>query len=179
MNKKGMTLVEIIVSIVLVSIILIFITRLLITVNGLYKRSKLEVDFEILDTLLIDAVESDVNRYAVKSVSTDGKSITFIFNAYRESKLDENIVKKLSLTDDGGYIKYEQVGSINSPLTSDERAKNFVRKIPDNAILDLNDCFTYDELYSDSTFKLYEIRFKVLSSNGNDFTANMFFKTLE
>ena len=34
-----MTLVEIIVSIVLVSIILIFVTRLLITVNGLYKKS--------------------------------------------------------------------------------------------------------------------------------------------
>lgn len=46
MNKKGMTLVEIIVSIVLVSIILIFITRLLITVNGLYKKSKLEVDLK-------------------------------------------------------------------------------------------------------------------------------------
>ena len=56
MNKKGMTLVEIIVSIVLVSIILIFVTRLLITVNGLYKKSKLEVDFEVLNTLLIDAV---------------------------------------------------------------------------------------------------------------------------
>ena len=66
MNKKGMTLVEIIVSIVLVSIILIFVTRLLITVNGLYKKSKLEVDFEVLNTLLIDAVSTDINRYGVK-----------------------------------------------------------------------------------------------------------------
>ncbi|UKI28403.1 MAG: hypothetical protein L6V78_05640 [Clostridium sp.] len=46
MNKKGMTLVEIIVSIVLcVNYSYFFITRLLITVNGLYKKSKLEVDF--------------------------------------------------------------------------------------------------------------------------------------
>ena len=66
MNKKGMTLVEIIVSIVLVSIILIFVTRLLITVNGLYKKSKLEVDFEVLNTLLIDTVSTDINRYGVK-----------------------------------------------------------------------------------------------------------------
>lgn len=177
MNKKGMTLVEVIVSIVLVSIILVFITRLLITVNGLYKRSKLEVDFEILDTLLIDAIESDINRYGVREVNSDSKSITFTFNAYRESKLDEYIVKKLSLTDDGSYIKYEQV-STSTPLTSDERANNFVRKIPDGAILDTTNCFINNELYSDSTSKLYEIKFKIMSSNGNDFTANIFYKTL-
>ena len=94
MNKKGMTLVEIIVSIVLVSIILIFITRLLITVNGLYKKSKLEVDFEVLDTILIDTISTDINRYGVKSVSLDGKkSVTITFNAFRESNLNELIVR--------------------------------------------------------------------------------------
>ena len=119
-----------------------------------------------------------MNRYGVKEVSSDSKSITFTFNAYRESKLDEYIVKKLSLTDDGSYIKYEQV-STSTPLTSDERANNFVRKIPDGAILDTTNCFINNELYSDSTSKLYEIKFKIMSSNGNDFTANIFFKTLE
>ena len=93
MNKKGMTLVEIIVSIVLVSIILIPITRLLITVNGLYKKSKLEVDFEVLDTILIDTISTDINRYGVKSVSLDGKkSVTITFYAFSESNFNEIIV---------------------------------------------------------------------------------------
>lgn len=174
MNKKGMTLVEIIVSIVLVSIILIFITRLLITVNGLYKKSKLEVDFEVLDTILIDTISTDINRYGVKSVSLDGKkSVTITFNAFRESNLNELIVKKLSLTDDARYIKYEYV---NNNLTSDERTRNFVRKVPDGAIIDENDFVNYKEF--ENTI-LRELRVKMLASNGNDFTSNIYFKIAE
>ncbi len=174
MNKKGMTLVEIIVSIVLVSIILIFITRLLITVNGLYKKSKLEVDFEVLDTILIDTISMDINRYGVKSVSLDAKkSVTITFNAFRESNLNELIVKKLSLTDDARYIKYEYV---NNNLTSDERTRNFVRKVPDGAIIDENDFANYKEFENTS---LRELRVKMLASNGNDFTSNIYFKIAE
>ena len=148
MNKKGMTLVEIIVSIVLVSIILIFITRLLIIVNGLYKKSKLEVDFEVLDTILIDTISTDINRYGVKSVSLDGKkSVTITFNAFRESN-----------------------------LTSDERIRNFVRKVPDGAIIDENDFVNYKEFENTS---LRELRVKMLASNGNDFTSNIYFKIAE
>lgn len=174
MNKKGMTLVEIIVSIVLVSIILIFITRLLITVNGLYKKSKLEVDFEVLDTILIDTISTDINRYGVKSVSLDGKkSVTITFNAFREGNLNELIVKKLSLTDDARYIKYEYV---NNNLTSDERTRNFVRKVPDGAIIDENGFVNYKEFENTS---LRELRVKMLASNGNDFTSNIYFKIAE
>lgn len=174
MNKKGMTLVEIIVSIVLVSIILIFITRLLITVNGLYKKSKLEVDFEVLDTILIDTISTDINRYGVKRVSLEGKkSVTITFNAFRESNLNELIVKKLSLTDDARYIKYEYV---NNNLTSDERTRNFVHKVPDGAIIDENDFVNYKEFENTS---LRELRVKMLASNGNDFTSNIYFKIAE
>ena len=158
MNKKGMTLVEIIVSIVLVSIILIFVTRLLITVNGLYKKSKLEVDFEVLNTLLIDAVSTDINRYGVNKIETDGnKSVIITFNAYRESNLSEHIMKRLS-------------------LTSDERARNFVRKVPDGAIIDEANFVQYNSFNNSG---LNELRVKMLASNGNDFTSNIYFKIVE
>ena len=174
MNKKGMTLVEIIVSIVLVSIILIFVTRLLITVNGLYKKSKLEVDFEVLNTLLIDAVSTDINRQGVNKIETDGnKSVIITFNAYRESNLSEHIMKRLSLTSDAGYIKYEYV---NTNLTSDERARNFVRKVPDGAIIDEANFVVYNSFNNSG---LNELRVKMLASNGNDFTSNIYFKIAE
>lgn len=175
MNKKGMTLVEIIVSIVLVSIILLFITKLLITVNSLYKKSKLEVDYEVLNSLLIDTIASDINRYGVKEITSDGKSLTITFDAYRETKLNEYIMKRLSLTSDGGYIKYEYV---NEDLNSDERARNFVRKIPEGAIIDEANFVSYDK-FDSSGDKLNELRIKIIASNGNDFSANIYFKTLE
>ena len=169
-----MTLVEIIVSIVLVSIILIFVTRLLITVNGLYKKSKLEVDFEVLNTLLIDVVSTDINRYGVNKIETDGnKSVIITFNAYRESNLSEYIMKRLSLTSDAGYIKYEYV---NTNLTSDERARNFVRKVPDGAIIDEANFVLYNSFNNSG---LNELRVKMLASNGNDFTSNIYFKIAE
>lgn len=176
MNKKGMTLVEVIVSIVLVSIILIFITKLLISVNSLYKKSKLEVDYEVLNALLIDAISTDIKKYGVNEINVTNNAVTITFNSYRESKLDEPIKKRLSLTSDASYIKYEYV---NDNLTSDERTDNFVRKIPTGAIIDENNFISYTKFDSDTNSKLNEIRVKMLASNGNDFTINIFFKTLE
>ena len=97
-NQKGMTLVEIIVSIVLVSIILIFITKLLINVNDLYRKSKQEVDYDVLNTILTDAIGKDILNYGVASASiNDSKNeVTITYNEVRETKLNKQIIKKIS-----------------------------------------------------------------------------------
>ena len=82
-------------------------------------------------------------------------------------------MKRLSLTSDAGYIKYEYV---NTNLTSDERARNFVRKVPDGAIIDEANFVVYNSFNNSG---LNELRVKMLASNGNDFTSNIYFKIAE
>lgn len=51
-----------------------------------------------------------------------------------------------------------------------------MRKVPDGAIIDENDFVNYKEFENTS---LRELRVKMLASNGNDFTSNIYFKIAE
>ena len=181
-NQKGMTLVEIIVSIVLVSIILIFITKLLITVNDLYRKSKQEVDYEVLNTILTDAIGKDILNYGVKSVTINEKNseLTIVYNAVRDTRLNKQITKQISFGDDYTYIKYGYVE--DEDLTSEERSSNIARKIPEWAILDKNNLislikFTSEDETETNPKTLNKIKVNLKSKTGEDYSINIYFKT--
>lgn len=69
MNKKGMTLIEIIISIVLISIVLIFLFSLLITVKDINDESEVNSTYLINKSLILKNIEEDLSK--AESVSLD------------------------------------------------------------------------------------------------------------
>lgn len=63
LNKKGITLIEIIISIVLISIVLIFLFTMLIAVNDMNSESEMDSTYLINKSLFIKNVDEDL-KYA-------------------------------------------------------------------------------------------------------------------
>lgn len=68
-NNKGMTIVEIIVSIALISIILVFLINLLITVKNANDRNKASSELLINQALITKTIENDFTELKLKGVS--------------------------------------------------------------------------------------------------------------
>lgn len=62
MNNKGITLIEIIISIVLISIVLIFLFSLLITVNDINYESEVNSTYLINKSLILKNIEEDFDK---------------------------------------------------------------------------------------------------------------------
>ena len=90
MNKKGMTLVEIIISIVLISIVLIFLFSLLITVKDINDESEVNSTYLINKSLILKNIEEDFdksNKITFKQCSIPSGKKTSIASFYE--KYDE------------------------------------------------------------------------------------------
>ena len=62
MNKKGMTLVEIIISIALISIVLIFLFSLLVNVRDINSSSEVNTTYLINKALILKNIEEDLSK---------------------------------------------------------------------------------------------------------------------
>ena len=60
LNNKGITLIEIIISIVLVSIVLIFLFTLLISVKDMNTESEVNSTYLINKSLILKNIEEDI-----------------------------------------------------------------------------------------------------------------------
>ena len=89
MNKKGITLIEIIISIVLISIVLIFLFSLLITVQDINYESEVNSMYLINKSLFIKTVEEDFDK--AKSIVIDDSScnINQIYSNYEKPNSTE------------------------------------------------------------------------------------------
>lgn len=70
MNKKGMTLVEIIVAISLISVVMIFLFQVLITVTNGNKRNNTKSKTLISKAVVMKAVEHDLDTFGLKDSSS-------------------------------------------------------------------------------------------------------------
>ena len=66
MNKKGMTLVEIIVAISLISVVMIFLFQVLITVINGNKRNNTKSQTLISKAIVMKAVEHDLDTFGLQ-----------------------------------------------------------------------------------------------------------------
>ena len=71
-NKKGMTLVEVIISVTLVSIVTMFIYALFINVQDINDESKTTSSYLINKSLIIKTIEEDLNSASSLHVTKDG-----------------------------------------------------------------------------------------------------------
>ena len=100
MNKKGMTLVEIIISIVLISIVLIFLFSLLITVKDINDESEVNSTYLINKSLILKNIEEDFDKTSTLSLV----SCTVKSNIYTQYGTDDYFPKD----EDGNIIsKYQ------------------------------------------------------------------------
>lgn len=147
LNKKGMTMVEIMVSVVLISIVLIFLMNLFVSVRNTYNQSKIQSDYEMLQSNIINSIGKDVENYGLTKieVNADHDTAVFTYNAYRQTNLSKNIVKVLKIYRDAKdkfFISYgyescsgSNVDMCTTNITSLERITNVVREFPEDAIL--------------------------------------------
>jgi len=82
LNNKGITLIEIIISIVLISIVLIFIFSLLIEVNNMNKKSEINSSYLINKALIIKNIEEDIKDSNTISLSKCDNGIKSFYTSY-------------------------------------------------------------------------------------------------
>lgn len=68
-NNKGMTLVEVIICITLISIVAIFLFNILASVNKQNKKSQTQSNLLINQALIIQAIETDFIDYQLENIS--------------------------------------------------------------------------------------------------------------
>ena len=74
LNNKGMSLVEVIISIALISVVLVFMIKLLIDVNNTQTNNDYAKDNQTIRTEILRAIHNDLNTKTLRSV--DGSSST-------------------------------------------------------------------------------------------------------
>ncbi len=175
MNKRGITLVEIIVSIGLISIVLIFLIDLFIKIRNVYIHSQVQTEYKILASKVINAVQSDIKDYGLANIKYVNKSskqaILITFNTNRPTHLSEPIQKVLRIYNDDGkyFISYAYDSSYSSYLTNDERVNRLIRQMPEDVIL--NGGTDYIELTKDEN--IYKIKIPISNQEGNIYDINM------
>ena len=70
LNKKGITLVEIIISIALISIVLIFLFNLLVDVKDMNDEASINSDYLINKALILKNIEEDLDETTSLKIST-------------------------------------------------------------------------------------------------------------
>lgn len=70
MNKKGFTLVEIIVSISLVSVVMIFLFQIITTIKNIYDKQNNKNDIKITVAVITREVERDLSSFGLADVPT-------------------------------------------------------------------------------------------------------------
>ena len=120
MNKKGITLVEIIISIVLISIVLIFLFSLLITVKDINDESEVNSTYLINKSLILKNIESDLSK--ADSVKLESCDIDGFYNNY-------------GVESDTGEPYFPQKNGANDPNFTGEKCLKFVYGTDDYAYL--------------------------------------------
>lgn len=68
LNKKGMTIIEILISVVLVSVVLMFLFRLLVELRAEDEKSEYASKNQLNRAELVDLIESDLDKYVLTGV---------------------------------------------------------------------------------------------------------------
>ena len=179
LNDKGMTLVEIIVSIALISIVLIFLLNLFINVQANYRFSKLQANYDVLVSDVIKIVSDDIIEYGLEDVkNVDNKSVKLYFHSYRKSDLSKKIVKEIKIENnsDGIPIISYQFENDGTRLTSEENIKTFIRKLPED--IDISDININVEYMAEATEDSNYVKIKIPLSDSydNNYDINIYGK---
>ena len=95
MNNKGSTLLELIISIALISVILVFMVRLLVDLNDSETNNKYAKKNQVIRAEILRTIENDLQNKIITDIrdnsTTSNLIITFIFDCNKESNI--NVLK--------------------------------------------------------------------------------------
>lgn len=92
LNKKGMTLVEIIISIALISIVLVFLFSLLVDVKDMNDEASINSDYLINKALILKNIEEDLD--GADSLTLNTCEINDFYTTYDTYKNDLEVKQK-------------------------------------------------------------------------------------
>ncbi len=133
LNKKGNTLIELVISIALMSVILISIVRLLVDLNDTNTNNSYAKNNQINRAEILRAIENDLNSKVLVNINdsnstTDKLIINFMFNDKTSSKIDvtkdsitytssNGDVRKWTMKDCELYLKKVKMSLINDDFS--------------------------------------------------------------
>lgn len=91
LNKKGMTLVEIIISIALISIVLVFLFSLLVDVKDMNDEASINSDYLINKALILKNIEEDLDKATTELKINTCNIHTFYTNYPAEEAFESGI----------------------------------------------------------------------------------------
>ena len=110
LNKKGITLVEIIISIALISIVLIFLFSLLVDVKDMNDEASINSDYLINKALMLKNIEEDLDETTNLKISTcEINDFYTTYNTYKDSLEDKqkaNECIKFIFNDDNSNVAH-------------------------------------------------------------------------
>lgn len=127
LNKKGSTLLELIISITLISVILVFLMRLLVDLNNTQTNNDFAKDNQINRAEIIRMVENDLTNNTITNITNNSSSgnigCTFTFSGGKTATINatsdtftytSSDGTKRSWTMDGGTIYTDKANVIYS-----------------------------------------------------------------
>lgn len=108
MNNKGSTLLELIISIALISVILVFMVRLLVDLNDSETNNKYAKKNQVIRAEILRTIENDLQNKIITNIrdnsTTSNLIITFKFDSNKESNI--NVLKdKLTYKNTAGKTR--------------------------------------------------------------------------
>lgn len=177
MNKKGITLVEIIISVSLISIVLLFLFNLLIQVNNENSDNEVKSSYLVNQATFIKQIEEDFLEYEFKSGSSSctvikSSGTTSKDKLYLPKKKNNNIKCLKFIFGDTTYsyaylFLYERED--NKTILSYYRG-DFKQSV------ELEEFNWSDNTYSVSASNLgneYAFSLPIIGPNGNDYSINL------
>ena len=143
MNKKGFTLIELIVSLALLSIVLVFMFNLLVILKGEEKVSALDMKLAVNQSIISKHINNDIiSNKQIKNVSCTSISCDITFN--------NGINKNIILSNDNKTISYG---------TADEY--EFTRTLPDDLVYENINIVNESGLYKINIYVSNNIEFNI------------------
>lgn len=178
-NKKGMTLIEIIVTITLLGIVLLFLMNLFLKVRNTYNKSSVQADYNMLVATMIKAIGNDIDDYGLYSVEYENlekrDAIILTFNSFRPSNLSERIKKivRVEFKNNEYYISYSYESAYTKNITSMERISGVIREMPDGVYVD-KDNYLFFEKSSLGRDDIVKICIPMENEFGNVYDINVY-----
>lgn len=130
--KKGFTVLELLVSIVILSIVLTFAMNLFLKVRGAYTNSKTDVAMEITRSIIIDALMSDVNENEIVNISCTKNMLTIQFKngadlfskklAFNTSDSNNDYLTYYTSGQNGGIVRELPKGALIGDLSCTQKS---------------------------------------------------------
>ena len=145
MNKKGVTILELLISITLTSIIVLLLIEVIISLNKVNNNENYASDDEIKRTEIIKNIESDFLKLKLNGLTINDNKILFIF--------EDNSTKELTI-------------NTNSLIYDNEKY------VLETKNATYSTCFKYNYQDLDNNYYLITLDIPVIIKNKKDFKGD-------